>query len=178
MRNITFGRVDQKSVLYESCSSSNASNFMMLSHDVRGGCWWYGSRVWTFPPILHYILLQWDRWHQRGSKWYLPWKYTWSKGVIEFLNMEKIAPIDVHQHWWCWSWTLLETKQWMWPQWSGEWCIPVVTTVTVGRLSQCSSCSLPEKKYIANGFDCVEKQCFLAENLLYQIVLLCSLHLL
>jgi len=31
---------------------------------------------------------------------------------------------------------------------------------------------------LANGGDCVEKQCFVAENLLYQIVLLCSLYLL
>ena len=33
-------------------------------------------------------------------------------------------------------------------------------------------------KYIANGSDCVEKECFIAENLLYQVVLLCTLYLL
>jgi len=34
------------------------------------------------------------------------------------------------------------------------------------------------RKCIANGGDYVEKQCFVAKNLLYQIVLLCSLYLL
>ena len=33
-------------------------------------------------------------------------------------------------------------------------------------------------KSVADDGDCVEKQCFVAENLLYQIVLLCSLYLL
>jgi len=33
-------------------------------------------------------------------------------------------------------------------------------------------------KCIANGGDCVEKQCFVAANLLYQLLLLCSLFLL
>ena len=34
------------------------------------------------------------------------------------------------------------------------------------------------RKCIANGGDYVEKLCFVAKNLLYQIVLLCSLYLL
>ena len=34
------------------------------------------------------------------------------------------------------------------------------------------------QKYIANSGDYIEKQCSVAENLLYQIVLLCSLCLL
>ena len=25
--------------------------FVMLVHDVRGRCWWYGSAGWTFPPV-------------------------------------------------------------------------------------------------------------------------------
>jgi hypothetical protein len=33
-------------------SESNASYFIMLAHDSRGGCWWHGSRGWTFPPII------------------------------------------------------------------------------------------------------------------------------
>ena len=37
-----------------------------VGHDVRGGCWRYSSRGWTFPPISHYILLLCDRWQQRG----------------------------------------------------------------------------------------------------------------
>ena len=34
------------------------------------------------------------------------------------------------------------------------------------------------QKCIASGGDCVEKVCFVAENLLYEAVLLCSLNLL
>jgi hypothetical protein len=30
-------------LLYEGRSEINASCFIMLAHDVRGGCWWYGS---------------------------------------------------------------------------------------------------------------------------------------
>ena len=43
----------------------------MLAQDTRGGCWWDGSRGWTFPPVSHYVLLLSDRWQQRGSlaKW-------------------------------------------------------------------------------------------------------------
>ena len=37
---------------YEGRSEINASYFIMLAHDVRGGCWWYGGRGWTFPPIF------------------------------------------------------------------------------------------------------------------------------
>ena len=31
------------STRHEDCSESNASYFIMLAHNVRGGCWWYGS---------------------------------------------------------------------------------------------------------------------------------------
>ena len=32
----------------KGCFKSNASYFIMLAHDVRGECWWYGYRGWTF----------------------------------------------------------------------------------------------------------------------------------
>jgi len=32
------------SQMYDGCSESNASYSITLAHDVRGGCWWYGSR--------------------------------------------------------------------------------------------------------------------------------------
>ena len=31
-------------VMYEGFSKSNASCFIMLAHNIRGGCWWYDSR--------------------------------------------------------------------------------------------------------------------------------------
>ena len=63
--------------MYGRCSESSAFYFM-LAHDVRSGCWWYGCGGWSFPPILHDILLPCDRWQQRGkwplTKWHLTWK--------------------------------------------------------------------------------------------------------
>ena len=48
---------------YKLCSKSNASYFIMLAHNFRGRCWWYGSRDWSLPPTFHYI----NRWQQKGS---------------------------------------------------------------------------------------------------------------
>jgi hypothetical protein len=31
---------------------SNSSYFTVLALDIRDGCWWYGSRGWTFPPVF------------------------------------------------------------------------------------------------------------------------------
>ena len=69
--------------LYKDFSASNASYFIILAHDIWGGCWWCGSRVWNFPPIFYYVLLLCDRWQQRGTltEWWLTWKCVWSKGV-------------------------------------------------------------------------------------------------
>ena len=63
----------------------------MLTHDIRGGCWWYGSRGWTFPPIFHYMLLPCDRWQQRGSLtiWRLIQKFIWSKRVWLYCSMRE-----------------------------------------------------------------------------------------
>ena len=33
-----------REIKYEGCSKSNASYFMMLAYDIRGQCWWHGSR--------------------------------------------------------------------------------------------------------------------------------------
>ena len=85
--------------IYKGCSESNASYFMMLAHNVRGGCWWYGSRGWNFPPISCYMLLPCDRWQQRGSLtiWRLIQKCIWSKSVSLDSSMpKKVAPTDIH----------------------------------------------------------------------------------
>ena len=51
-----------------SFSERNAFNVIItLAHSVRGRCWWYCSRGWTFPPIFCYVLLPRDRWQQRGT---------------------------------------------------------------------------------------------------------------
>ena len=143
-----------------------------------------GSRGWTFPPMLHYILLLCDGWQQWGSltngvwhgsvygakvwKWTSPCRKKWNS----------LAFIDT-------CWTFMETKQWMRAQWGGGWCISAVATVTwktshiLDGHADCYKRSMQALfhhwwKCLANG-DCVEKICFVAETLLYQLVFLCSL---
>ena len=126
----------QRECMHVCCSESNASYFMMLAHNVTCGCWWNGSRSWTFPPTLHYILLPCDRWQQSSSltKWRLPWKCIWSKCMSLNSSMWKkwhmLPFIDA-------CWTFVESKQWMWAQWGSGWCASVVATMTVAHLHWC-----------------------------------------
>ena len=155
----------------------------MMAHNVRGGCWRYGSRGWTFPPILRYMLLLHDRWQQRGSlsKWCLTWKYHWRKSMSLNSSMRKkwhpLTFINI-------SWTFAENNQWMWAQWGSGWCVSAVATAVNLHWCRClwvqhaDCCSSLEKKCIVNDDDCVEEQCFVTEIFLYQTVLLCSLYLL
>jgi len=39
-------------IYYEGCPESNAADFVMLSHGVRGRHWKYGSRGWTLPTSM------------------------------------------------------------------------------------------------------------------------------
>ena len=97
-------------LMYKVYSKHNASYFIMLAHNVRSECWWYGSRGWTFPPIFHYMLLPCDRWQQRGSlKMASDMK---QRCAIEFLHMVKWYPLTFIDA----MWTFMETKQWMWAQ--------------------------------------------------------------
>ena len=117
-------------------SESSASYFMMLTHDVRGRCRWYGSRGWTFPPIFHYILLLCDRWQQRGSltECHLTWKCIWRKDVPLNCSLQKkwYSPMFTGA-----CWMLMETTQWMWAQWCCGWCFSTLATTTVGQLCWC-----------------------------------------
>lgn len=76
---------------YAGCSESNASYYIMSAHNIRGRCWWYGSRGSTFLPIFHYILFLYDSCQQRGSltEWHLKWKCIWSKDVLLNSSMWK-----------------------------------------------------------------------------------------
>ena len=77
MVNVYFMKFNEMSriLTYKDCSKSNDSYFINLVHHFRGRCWWYGSRGWTFPPILLCILLPCDRWQQTESlaKLFLTW---------------------------------------------------------------------------------------------------------
>lgn len=72
----------------------------MLARNFRGGCWWYDSRGWAFPPISHCGLLLCDRWQQRDSlpEWCLTWKCGWSKGMeLNSSTQKKMASTDIHR---------------------------------------------------------------------------------
>jgi len=110
---------------YKVCYESKASIFIILSHNIRGRCWWYGHTSWTFPPLFCYISLSRDRWPHRSSltKWHLAWHCKWSKGVSLNSSMRK----KWHPLKFITCWVYVETKQRMWAQWSGGWCISAMT---------------------------------------------------
>jgi len=145
---------------------------MMLAHSIGGGCQWYGSRGWTFPPVSHYILLLCDRLLQRDSmtEWHLTLKRVWSKSVYLNSSMwKKLHPltfIDI-------CWMLMETRQWMWAWWGIRWYISVVATVTVCHLCRCRFWGAQHACLVHLWWKCrvsgghyVERVCFVAENLL------------
>ena len=93
-------------------SKSNAlmPRFITLVHNIRGGCWKYGTRPWTFPPIFCYILLLCDRRQQRSSLtvWHLTWMCIWSKGVeLNSSTQKKWHPLSFIDP----CWIFMETKQ-------------------------------------------------------------------
>ena len=114
---------------YEGCSKSNASHFIMLVHDVRGKCWWYGSRL-IFPSNipLYFVAMWWmtgGGWSDRmASDMEMSLK---QRCVTEFLYAEKITPIDIHQH-------LLNVDM---STVRGGWCISAMATATVSHLHWC-----------------------------------------
>ena len=93
----------------------------------------------------------------------------------ESLHGEKMSPLPLSNA----CWTSMETKQWgvsgAFQQWWQQ-----VTSAGAG-FYKCSMQALANQwwKCIANGgIFYVKKQCYVAENLLYQIVPMCSLYLL
>ena len=144
----------------------------MLAHDIRGRCWWYGSRDWTFPPMFISILLSCDRWQQRASlaEWCLIGEHIWSKSVSLNSSMpKKMAPIEISGI--CRIFT--DTQQWMWAQWGvggafQQW--QQLQQVIFAGADCCEHgvqaivhCSW---KCMANGSNYVEKGYSAAENLL------------
>jgi len=132
LMNVRMSKPDDE-WMYKGCSESNALCFIMLTHNVRGRCWWNGRRGWTLPAIFHYIFVA-VKWQQRNSltEWRLTWKYIISKGVSMKSSMwKKWWPLTFIDGWWM----LMETNQWMWAQWGGRWCVSAV--VIVGHLHWC-----------------------------------------
>ena len=137
--NITYTKhitLQLKHDIYEGCSESSASHFILLAHNFRGGRWWYSSRGWAFSPIPHYTLLLCNRWQQRGSVTNAVWhRSTYKAKVCHRIPPwgKKIAPLTFIDT----CWMFMETKQWMWAQWGGGWCVSAVVAATVGHLCWC-----------------------------------------
>lgn len=120
------------SIFYEDYTESNASYFLMLSHDIRGRCWCDGSRGWTFPPPSHYILLLCDD-SSSGAVWQ---NSTCHGSMDEAKRCNWIPPQRKKMTSTDTCWTLMESKQWTWAQWGGKWCISAATTA--GHLRWCT----------------------------------------
>ena len=69
-------------------SESNVSCFIMLAHNVRGGCWWYGSKGWTF-------MLCW-------KTGFCSWKYSLSNSDIEFF-VAGVFSVEINRRRYFWS---------------------------------------------------------------------------
>ena len=85
---------------YEGSSEINASYFMMLAHDIGGGCWWYGSRGRTFRAdiLLNFVAMRQMTAEGQSDKMASDME-MWMKHrcVTEFLHAEQIAPSDIHR---------------------------------------------------------------------------------
>ena len=103
------------------------------------------------------------------------------RGVTEFLQAEKkmhlLTLINT-------CYMFLETKHWMWTQWGGRWSVSAALTAmwktrhvpdshTIA-MNAAHRLLLIAGENTANGGDYTEKLHFVAENFLYQIVLLYS----
>ena len=174
---------------YKGCSNGNASYFMTLVRNVRSRCWWYGSRGWTFQPKFCSMVLPCDRWQQRGSltQWHLTGKRVWSKAAsLKSLTRKKWHQLTFFAAWWM----FIETKHWEHSEVVAG-VFQAVETET-GKMSHILDSSAQHSCHIikwraslhcwwkctAKVGDHTEKQCVVAENLLYEAVLLYSLYLL
>ena len=92
--------------IWKCCSDNSVSHFILLAHNFRGGCWWYGSGGWAFQLVFHYILLPCNRWQHWGSltKWHQTWKCVWSKSVsLNYTTWKKWHPLTsamFSEQWW------------------------------------------------------------------------------
>ena len=120
---------------------------------------WYGSRHWTFPPVLYYILLLWQmtaEWqsHRIAFDMEVCMKQRY---VSKHLRWERIATTNIHQ------WLLNIYGDQAVDVSMVRWCLSAVTG-TVGHYHKCrfSQHSIQAhihcwRKGIANGGDYTEK---------------------
>ena len=156
----------------------------MLAHNLRGRYQWYGRRGWTFLPIPCYILLL----HNRGSAWQTD---AWHGSAYE-AEVSHWIPQNRKKKWH----PLIYTNTSEYLQRPNRGC---EHSETVGSAFQQCDSNMKYKSFWTAKHSShtmkwrvrwadqdtsqlvavtMLKKCFLAENLLYQIMLLRSLHLL
>jgi len=134
---------------HKDCSESIASYFIMF-YNIRYK-WWYCSRGWTCIP-LHFVAV----WHMAAGQ---PDKVTSDMEVVSKAKVQNWIP-PCRKKWYLLTftdtcWMFMETKEWMWAQGGGGWCVSAVVTVTMGHLHWCrfllaqhaNSCSLQGKMH-------------------------------
>ena len=86
--------------IYEGCSKSNASYFIMVAHNTRGRCLWHiSSGGWIFPSVFPlYFIFVWQMAAEKQSDQMLSdmevcMKQRW---IAEFFHAEIMASIHIH----------------------------------------------------------------------------------
>lgn len=93
---------------------------------------WYGSRHWTFPPVLYYILLLWQmtaEWQSHRIAFDMEVCMKQRYGIV-LLCEQKMAPSDIHQRLLnvCGDWTVdvSSVRWWVVTATRSRWpCTPV-----------------------------------------------------
>lgn len=80
---------------YNGHFERNTSFFIMLAHDVRGECWWYGSKR-TFLPINIFVLLQITTKWQSGKMVYV---MKWDMKQWYFIYWHLLERPNIVGHW-------------------------------------------------------------------------------
>ena len=168
-------------MFYEVCSKCNDFSFIKSTHNVRDKCWWWYTRGWTFPLIFHLVAvchivveglsdkMSWDmEVHKNKGTLFPPCRKNCSHWHSSLLA----------EHWWkpnsgCEHSEPVGGAFQLWWQW--QWVTSTRRDFYEHRIQVLIHCW---KKCIANGGDYAEKEWFVAENFLYQAVLLYSLYLL
>ena len=134
------------------CSKSNASDYVLLANDT--GADDAGMAVEVGPSHQYstvFCCCMTDG-SREGSltEWHLTWIGVWSRDLpLNSSGQKKLHPLTFIDTYW----TFMETKQCMWAQWGGRYCISVL--LTAGYLCWCrflqarraDSCSLVAKSH-------------------------------
>ena len=167
-------------MIHEGSSESNASYFIILAHNVEadvGGLTLEAESSCQYSIMFCYLVTD----DSRRAIWQ---NGVWHRSLYEAKMCHWIPPCGKDGT----HWHLSIFAECLWSPNSGcehseaagatfqQWQQQV--TSTDADFYKCSMHALVQSWCIANGADYVKKQCFVAKNVLYQIVLLCSLYLL